>query len=452
VQRKISALWGEKKVILRQTARAVTPFGGLSVWVEFLGRIGYRQQVREHMPVHLRSPNAIAPEETFTAFLISVLAGARRFAHTGLLRADGALHALLGMKRFPTDDTIRNLFKRFRQGLVVQFYEPLWAWQLARVPKRGGGYSLDLDSTVFERYGEQEGVKRGYNPRKHGRASHHPLLAVLGEASFILHGWLRSGNTRSDSGVVEFLKEAMAKLESREWIRVVRADSGFFAQELLQYLEGLELHYIVVARLTKWLKREAARVQEWRALDETYAVGEFRLQLLGWDRERRFVVVRERLRETKRSLGRKLLEVPGYTFRVFVTNRAEAPEEIWRDYNQRACIEQRIEELKSDLAADDFCLREFFATEAAFLGILMLFNLLGEFQRASGMTGYRQPATLRVQVFLCGAILGRTGHHTVLHLSAAWGGLEQRNPLFDNLLQYQIPTSPKLDFQPLTGG
>lgn len=439
-------------MILRQTVRAVTPFGGLSVWVEFLGKIGYRQQVREHMPVHLRSPNAIAPEETFTAFLISVLAGARRFAHTGLLRADGALHALLGMKRFPTDDTIRNLFKRFRQSLVVQFYESLWAWQLARVPKRGGGYSLDLDSTVFERYGEQEGVKRGYNPRKHGRASHHPLLAVLGEASFILHGWLRSGNTRSDSGVVEFLKEAMAKLESREWIRVVRADSGFFAQELLQYLEGLELHYIVVARLTKWLKREAARVQEWRALDETYAVGEFRLQLLGWDRERRFVVVRERLRETKRSLGRKLLEVPGYTFRVFVTNRAEAPEEIWRDYNQRACIEQRIEELKSDLAADDFCLREFFATEAAFLGILMLFNLLGEFQRASGMTGYRQPATLRVQVFLCGAILGRTGHHTVLHLSAAWGGLEQRNPLFDNLLQYQIPTSPKLDFQPLTGG
>jgi hypothetical protein len=452
VQRKISALWGEKKVILRQTARAVTPFGGLSVWVEFLGKIGYRQQVREHMPVHLRSPNAIAPEETFTAFLISVLAGARRFAHTGLLRADGALQALLGMKRFPTDDTIRNLFKRFRQGLVVQFYEPLWAWQLARVPKRGGGYSLDLDSTVFERYGEQEGVKRGYNPRKHGRASHHPLLAVLGEASFILHGWLRSGNTRSDSGVVEFLKEAMAKLESREWIRVVRADSGFFAQELLQYLESGEWHYIVVARLTKWLKREAARVQEWRALDETYAVGEFRLQLLGWDRERRFVVVREQLRETKRSLGRKLLEVPGYTFRVFVTNRAEAPEEIWRDYNQRACIEQRIEELKSDLAADDFCLREFFATEAAFMGILMLFNLLGEFQRASGMSGYRQPATLRAHVFLCGAILGRSGHHPVLHLSAAWGGLQQRNPLFDKLLRYEIPTSPKLDFQPTAGG
>jgi len=108
-------LWGERKVILRETPRAVTPWGGLSVFVEFLRRRGYREQVRQHMPIRLASPNAIEPAQTFTAFLVSVLAGARRFAHAGMLRADRALHALLGMGRFPTDDTMRNLFKRFRQ-------------------------------------------------------------------------------------------------------------------------------------------------------------------------------------------------------------------------------------------------------------------------------------------------------------------------------------------------
>jgi len=205
VLRKITSLWGEKKVVLRQTPRAVTPFGGLSVFIEFLGKIGFSERVHGDLPVHLQSPNAIDPGETFTAFVISVVAGARRFAHSALLRADRALHALLGIRRFPTDGTIRNLFKRFTQGMVVRFYEPLWAWQLARVPPRAGGYSLDLDSTVFERYGQQEGVKKGYNPKKRGRGSHHPLLAVLGEAYFILHGWLRSGNTRADTGVVEFL-------------------------------------------------------------------------------------------------------------------------------------------------------------------------------------------------------------------------------------------------------
>jgi hypothetical protein len=78
----------------------------------------------------------------------------------------------------------------------------------------------------------------------------------------------------------------------------------------------------------------------------------------------------------------------------------------------------------------------------------MLFNLLGEFQCASGMSGCRQPATLRVKVFLCGAILGRAGQRTVLHSSAAWGGLEERNLLFDKVLVYEIATSRKLEFQP----
>jgi hypothetical protein len=101
-----------------------------------------------------------------------------------------------------------------------------------------------LDSTVFARYGKQEGVKKGYNPRKHGRASHPPLLAVRSEASSILHGWRGSGNPAAGRGVVEFLKERLGKRESREWIRVVPADSGCFAQELLQCLEEKGLSYL----------------------------------------------------------------------------------------------------------------------------------------------------------------------------------------------------------------
>ena len=144
------------------------------------------------------------------------------------------------------------------------------------------------------------------------------------------------------------------------------------------------------------------------------------------------------------------MEVPGYTFRVFVTNLLLPPEQIWRDYNYRSDMENRIAELKHDLAADDFCLQEFFATEAAFRSILLLFNLLGEFQRAAGLATYRQPATLRAQVFLCGALLGRAGHHLVLHLSSSWGGLQRRIPLLEHVLIYGISTSSKLHPQPAT--
>lgn len=108
-------------------------------------------------------------------------------------------------------------------------------------------------------------------------------------------------------------------------------------------------------------------------------------------------------------------------------------------------MENRIAELKHDLGADGFCLKQFFATEAAFRAILLLFNLLAEFQRAADLPRYREPATIRTQVLTCGAILGRAGRRLVLHLSQSWGALKTRNSLLDSILLWQIPTSPKLD-------
>src|SRR3954463_761093 len=300
VPREINALLSDERLILRETQRAVTPFGGIAVFLSFLDKIGFVEAVRQHMPIRWRSPNQIDPTSTFTAFLISVLVGARRFAHASLLRGDRALHALLGLERFPTDDTIRNLFRRFGMGEVQRLFAPLAEWQMQRLPLRVEGYTLDLDSTVFERYGKQEGSLKGHNPRKHGRPSHHPLLAVLAEAHLLLHGWLRSGNCGPARGVVEFLEEALALWGQRQKIRLVRADSGFFDDQLLSFLEQRRLPYIVVARLTPWIKREAQHVEQWRALDEAYSVGEFRLKLLGWQTERRFgVISRSRARRPR---------------------------------------------------------------------------------------------------------------------------------------------------------
>jgi Transposase DDE domain group 1 len=450
VPRGIAALLSDERLILRETQRAVTPFGGIAVFISFLEKIGFVKAIRQHMPIVWRSPNHIDPSSTFTAFLVSVLLGARRFAHASLLRGDRALHALLGMDRFPTDDTIRNLFRAFGMGQVQRLFEPLAEWQMQRLPPRQEGYTLDLDSTVFERYGQQQGSLKGHNPRKHGRPSHHPLLAVLSEAHFLLHGWLRSGNCGTSRGVEEFLKEALALWGQREKIRLLRADSGFFDDQLLSFLEQRLLSYIVVAKLTPWVKRAAQRVEQWTILDDDYAVGEFRLKLLGWSVERRFVVIREQVREGRDSVGRKLIDVPGYTFRIFATSCTGAAQEIWRDYNRRADMENRIAELKHDLGADGFCLKQFFATEAAFRAVLLLFNLLAEFQRAAGLPVYREPATLRTQILTCGAILGRTGRRLVIHLSQSWGGLKTRISLLDSILNWQIPTSPKLEPVPVT--
>ena len=153
------------------------------------------------------------------------------------------------------------------------------------------------------------------------------------------------------------------------------------------------------------------------------------------------MVVRERMRETRAAAGRQLLDVPGYTFRIWAANRIESALELWRDYNGRACVEQRIEELKRDLAADGFCLQKFHATEAA----LFTFNLPSLCQRQTTTpAAYRQPGTLRAAVFLRGAAPGVPGREAMVKLSAVRGGLGKHKPLVDAALKRPNVASPKL--------
>jgi hypothetical protein len=163
------ALLSNEQLIVLETQRAVTPFGGMVVFLEYLRRIDPVWQIRQYMPIRWRSHNQIDPTSTLVAFLMAMLVGAKRFVHANWLRGDQALHALLGLTRFPSDDTIRNLFRRFGMGEVHQLYAPLAEWQMERLPVRADGYSLDLDSTVFERYGTAGRLAQGTETRQCGR-------------------------------------------------------------------------------------------------------------------------------------------------------------------------------------------------------------------------------------------------------------------------------------------
>ena len=183
----------------------------------------------------------------------------------------------------------------------------------------------------------------------------------------------------------------------------------------------------------------------WSDLGKGYAVSNFTLKLHGWSDTRRFVVVRELERADKSAVGRRLIEVPGYTFRVWVTNRTEGAATLWRDYNGRATIEQRIEELKNDMHADGFCTRKFFATEAAMLSAIFAYNLLAVYQaQVTPQSGWRKPSTLRAAVFICGAVLGRIGRKIVLRLSQTGGGLAKHQALIGRACAPKKPIAPLL--------
>ncbi len=254
MQTQVTPLDGSKAIGITFTDKPVTAFGGLALFVAFAERVGLAPKLAEVLPFVLTSPTATPPHHIVLAFLAGVLAGARRFAQLAVLQADVPVGHLFGLRRFPSPATFTRFFRRFTPKTITERCRPLWAWCLDRLPARPARYTLDLDSSVFERYGTQKGALKGYNPRKRGRPSHHPLFAVLAEARCLAHVWLRSGNTASARGATAFLAEVLALLAGRVHVALVRADSGFFDEAVLVALEAAALPYAIAAWFTSLLQ------------------------------------------------------------------------------------------------------------------------------------------------------------------------------------------------------
>jgi len=232
----------------------------------------------------------------------------------------------------------------------------------------------------------------------------------------VLHAWLRSGNTASARGVKAFLAETLAKLPEDFRLYALRADSGFFVTDFLAELERRALPYVIAVRMNPPLRRTVAGIKRWTPFARGLEAAETSYQAYGWQAPRRLVVVRETLRERPEARGRKLLEVPGYTFHVLVTTLSHDPVQAWRFYNSRAESENRIKELKEDFGAGGFCWQSFDGTEAALRLICFLFNLIADFKREVTQDDSPRLMTLRTRLLVIGAIRGAEGRKPVLRL------------------------------------
>lgn len=166
----INPIFTSRQVQLHTTLKPVTPFGGLVSLIEFFNTLKLGEVLGRLMPLRYSSPNAIAPEQTLFALIISIIAGAQRLAHTDWLRADRALHAMLGIERFPGTDTVRNLLKRFTQPVIEAFWRP----HRHRLPLLRTGWSALLEHRAARPALPSQRLRQ--RPRLHHRRHpDHPL-------------------------------------------------------------------------------------------------------------------------------------------------------------------------------------------------------------------------------------------------------------------------------------
>ena len=76
MQGTLHPVFSSRQLLLAATAKPVTPFGGLASLIEFLNALKLGEVLGRLMPFTYTSPNAIAPEQTLLAFVLSIITGA----------------------------------------------------------------------------------------------------------------------------------------------------------------------------------------------------------------------------------------------------------------------------------------------------------------------------------------------------------------------------------------
>lgn len=429
--------------------KQITSYGGLSMIAMYFEKIQLKEAVRQMLPITEVSPNAMKAEEKIFGFMTLLLAGASRFSHMIYVGNPGSLKSLFGLKRLPlAGTTLARYFKKITTiGQANTLSENVWRY-VKKVVKWDQVEAdwLSFDSTVITRYGEQEGAKKGYNPNKKGRASHHPILAFLNGCRLVINIWNRSGNTSSSHNIISFFEDAYRRVVDVIKLKGVLADSGFYDEIFIKAIESKNLPFIITAKLYSTLQKRIYEHKSWQYIEKGLWVSEFNFQHLKWEKSYRYVIVRQSIQTRKNPLGKQLrlfeIETESYRYGVWITNLKCEPLEVWRTIRLRSNDENTIKEFKEDLALCGFSMTSFFATEAAFVIRVLLYNLLLVFRRSFLPEKDRmiRISTLRFKYFVIPAHLGRNAEGRWLKLAVFPQKLKTKiQTILDDIQAYSRP-------------
>ena len=109
--------------------------------------------------------------------------------------------------------------------------------------------TIDIDSSVVNVEGHQEGTAKGYNPKKPGNLCYNIQFAFCDELKAYITGFVRSGNTYTANGAAEMIKEIVANIKTDDLEIMFRMDSGYFDEEIIETMESLGCKYLIKGKV-----------------------------------------------------------------------------------------------------------------------------------------------------------------------------------------------------------
>lgn len=434
---KETSLQFNKKIKIDFSGGALSSDSGLLLYREFDAKTGFSRLIENMLKIkdpvtHTRHTNAKAVIQK----VYQHLAGYHTDDEADELGKEPVFTTILGKKRLASQPTLSRLNQRVDNG-TVQSLEAINQAYLDRLfaLRFRTQMVLDVDSSNFETFGDQEGS--AYNAH-YQDMGFHPLFLFDALTGYCLKAALRPGNVYTSRDVVSFIRPALEHLRalSPGLDLALRGDSGFTVPELYTLCEGMDVFYAIRLKANPRLAKKAQELVDARQKKQVLPVGpsavfysEFSYRAASWDHARRVVV------KLERPEGELLFQP---TF--IVTNMSLPAKAVIKFYQNRGTMENLIKEGKEGFAFDRLSSTRFEANAAKLQIRVLANNLQAGFRLLCLPKSWRKKGlrmdTVRLRLIKISGKLVRSGRYLIFRLcshclyqKAFWQTLSQINRL-----------------------
>jgi hypothetical protein len=399
------------------TSSELTNYSGILPIKKFIDKLGIENSINEKISIKLRPNHQYSTGQIIMSVVLAEMCGLNRIAKVEKFTEDPLVRKIIGIENKIDEDTMSGRVKRFRMKQSKELMDIIGEKsKIVHKKLKTRRDILDFDSTEHTVYGNQEGAKKGYNPKNRGKKSYHSLLAFLNSTKECTGGMLRPGDSYTSNNASGLLQEVLGRMSKEISAITVRADSGFFDGKFIETIETDKrgLKYIIKVKLKNLEAILEKQIWEEVVGDESKQITEFYYKCKGWEKARKFVAIRKKIEEVKEGI---LFPYCEYESFCYVTNIKESPLYLHSFYGDRGEIENWIEALKNQLYAGKMITNKFWANEALFLCSIIGYNLSVWMRKLTDKKSWREePMTFRMWFIQLAGKLVNSGRRIYLKM------------------------------------
>ena len=338
------SLESNKQIKINFNGGDLSSDGGLLLVKEFAARVGLIKLVNKLFKTNDHTNCRIHTDpDNLMQMVYQIIAAYFEDNCADELTKDPVFTAILGKDKLASQPTLSRFWNRMDGDTLAQLEEINAKMREIVYSIRQPEHMLfDLDSTLLNTYGKQEGEGFNFHYQAHG---YHPLLCYDGLTGDLLKAELRDGtqycSKDADQFMIPLMQEYRTKYPSLPLY--LRGDSGFASPNLYEACEENDCKYAIRLKINSTLISLAEDSDNalYRATRENmvdYAVeyGEFEYQAGSWSHPRRVVF------KIEKPSGQMV-----HMFTFIVTTMESEPYQVIQFYCGRGKMENFIKEGKS---------------------------------------------------------------------------------------------------------